>query len=231
MPFDAVVDEIRTHSGRRNSVPNFDPKNGNETARFLFLVEAPGPEAAREGGIVSYENPDPPARGIRRQPESALIPRSEIALWNIVPWYLGREDRSAIKGARAGDVVKGRVFVPPIIAQMKQLEFTVLVGGAARMAHVHLSSRTSARIVSCHHTSAQVRIRNPLAEDENIEVLRDIKALSDAGQGGHGNDSGFSSSMDALPHGDLRCRCSLECGGRRSGRRRSLRDQICSVSY
>lgn len=178
MHFEAIVKRIRAETGLGKAVPDFDPKNGNEAGRFLFLLEAPGPKAV--DGIVSFDNPDPAARGMRKLLEEANIPRSEIALWNIVPWYIGREDHTAIKAATAKDVADGRVYVPSIIEQMKSLEFIVLVGGAARRAHVYLSSRTSARIVSCHHTAARARINNPMAEAENVEVLRHIKSLSDA---------------------------------------------------
>ena len=40
---DLLVSKIRSDLGSPEAVPGFDPLNGNEQAKFLFLLEAPGP--------------------------------------------------------------------------------------------------------------------------------------------------------------------------------------------
>lgn len=166
-----VVAKIRRkHRLKKKEVPGFDPANGNENATYLFLFEAPGPGAV-DSGIVSFDNNDPSARNFKHQLEAAGIPRDQIAVWNTVPWYIGTATQSRLRAAAGADIEAGIRWLEAIIRAMPRLKFVVLMGGAARRAHVFLSSVTRARIVSCHHTSARVAINKPLAAAENIRVL------------------------------------------------------------
>jgi len=49
MNFAALVHRIRADRKLKREVPAFDPKNGNERAKYLFLLEAPGPKALQTG--------------------------------------------------------------------------------------------------------------------------------------------------------------------------------------
>jgi uracil-DNA glycosylase len=179
MKFSQLVERIRRDRGLDIEVPGFDPANGNENAKFLFLFEAPGPKALKSGRI-SFDNPDPSARNFREQLAAAGISRTEIAVWNTVPWYIGNEDRSVIRSAVGSDIAEGIEYLKPLIAAMPTLEFIILVGAAARKAHVFLSRITTVRIVSCHHTSARAQNANRAAAKENVDVLRFIKGISQA---------------------------------------------------
>jgi uracil-DNA glycosylase len=174
MDFTDLVNRIRAEKNLTREVPGFDPQNGNEKAKFLFLLEAPGPKAVISEKI-SLENPDPSARNLRKQLETTGITRDEIAIWNIVPWFISNEEATAIRAATGGDVREGIAYLEPLVSAMPNLRCIVLVGGAARKAHVFLSHITSARIVGCHHTSAKVINTNPDAEKENLEIFRFIK--------------------------------------------------------
>ena len=99
------VDKIRNDQGLSNEVPYFDPKNGNENARFLFVLEAPGPKAV-ETRFISFDNPDQTAKNFKEQLEEAGINRSEIAIWNIVPWYLGNSEKTKIRAAKSRDIAQ-----------------------------------------------------------------------------------------------------------------------------
>jgi uracil-DNA glycosylase len=157
-------------------VPSFDTKNGNESAKFLFLLEAPGPQAVDNSGIVSFGNSDPTARNFLKQLEEAQIPRSEIAIWNIVPWYIGNPEGTAIRAATSADIQSGMLYLPKLIEPMLNLKFIILVGSSARKAHLLLSRTTEARIVSCHHTSGRVmRSSQDQKWRENVEILKFIK--------------------------------------------------------
>src|SRR6266404_1523547 len=57
----ALVEDIRSETGRGKNVPNFDPADGGVAARCLFLLEAPGPKAV-QSGFVSRNNPDETAK-------------------------------------------------------------------------------------------------------------------------------------------------------------------------
>ena len=175
MSFDQLVRRIRTDRGLDREVPEFDPKNGNECAKFLFLLEAPGPRAV-ETGFISFDNPDPTARNFQVQLTSAAIDRTEIALWNVVPWYLEQGQR--IRPAGNHDFREALPYLPPLLAPMKNLCCVVLVGAAARRAHFLLSRTTTARILACHHPSARAMHANPQASQENIEIFRYMKSSS-----------------------------------------------------
>ena len=147
------VKKIRKEMGLSDEVPNFDPLNGNENARILFVLEAPGAKAVKSG-YISFDNPDQSARNFRDQLKKAGIGRAEIAIWNIVPWYLGNGKK--IRAAGVSDVLKGLDYLGELVIILKNLEFIVLVGGAARRAHTYLSHKVKIRILGCHHPSPKV---------------------------------------------------------------------------
>ncbi|HJW02234.1 MAG TPA: uracil-DNA glycosylase [Azospira sp.] len=170
-----LVTRIRQERNLQAEVPGFDPENGNEQAKYLFLLEAPGPKALQTGRI-SFDNPDPSAKNLREQLNAAGISRKEIALWNVVPWYIG--NGSTIRPANSKDISAGVEYLPPLLSAMPNLRCIFLVGGAARRAHMFLSRTTTARIVTCHHSSARVLIANPKAADENIAVFSFVRATT-----------------------------------------------------
>lgn len=172
---DDLVARIRAAVGIKAIVPGFDPSNGNESSKFLLLLEAPGPQAASDKGIVSFDNNDPTARNLRDQLAEAGIQRSEVVIWNVVPWYIGEEDQSKIRAARSSDIKSALQHLDELIKLLPNLECIVLVGAAARKAHVHLSITTNVRILSCHHPSGRVRNSNPASFSENVLVFKAMK--------------------------------------------------------
>ncbi len=173
MSFKDIIETIRKDLSLNDEVPGFDPDNGNEKAKFLFLLEAPGPGAI-ETGIISFNNPDPSARNFKKQLSVAGVRKEDIAIWNVVPWYLGNTSKTAIRSAKSTDIEVALKYLNQIIATMQNLRCIVLVGGAARKSHIALSGITSASIFSCHHPSAKVINTNPHAERENIAVFKNM---------------------------------------------------------
>jgi uracil-DNA glycosylase len=171
---DQLVEQIRAENHGK-TIPGFDPKNGNETARFLFLLEAPGPNATE---FVSLHNEDPTARNLTAQFTASGVDHADIALWNVVPWYIGNKEKTKIRAAVSLDIKEGQKYLIQVLALMPKLKCVVLVGEKARRAHVYLSSRTDARILSCHHTSAQAQNTMPEARDENIAVFKHMLTLN-----------------------------------------------------
>lgn len=163
------VEGIRKENGLSEEVPDFDPLNGNKNARILFVFEAPGAKAVKTG-YVSFDNPDQSARNFREQLRKAGIDRTEISIWNIVPWYLG--DGRKIRAAGVTDVLMGLNYLGELIKILKKLEFIVLVGGAARRAHTFLSHKVKIRILACHHPSPKVVNNYPRMVDENILIFK-----------------------------------------------------------
>ncbi|MFN9448041.1 MAG: uracil-DNA glycosylase [Rubrivivax sp.] len=170
-PLSAFVGRIRSENQLGREIPDFDPGNGNEIAKYLFVLEAPGPKAV-ETGYISFENPDQTARNFREQLEVAQISRDEIVIWNIVPWYVGNEARTQIRRVQRDETALGTQYLLQLVKLLPNLRCIVLVGGAARRAHVPLSAATTARILSCHHPSPRAMNLQPSARAENVEVFR-----------------------------------------------------------
>ena len=196
MSHSAIVQSIRQAQCLGIEIPEFDPHNGNEQARFLFLLEAPGPQALKTG-IVSFDNPDQTARNFRAQLAEAGIDRQDIAIWNVVPWYLGNAERTRIKGAAASDVRLGFDVLVEVVHAIEGLRCIVLVGGAARQVHIRLSQVTTARILSCHHPSPRCMNANPAAWAENVAVFRFMRET--ALPAGSGRYCAESHSRDPSP--------------------------------
>ena len=173
MTFDDLVSLIREKHGEAE-VPSFDKNNGNENAKYLFLLEAPGPMAVQSRKI-SFENDDPTANNLKKQLKAAGIERRDIALWNVVPWFIGNEDGTSIRPATGQDVKSGCKYLELLVSAMPKLKCIFLVGGAARRAHLDLSGMTTARIVCCHHPSGRAMNLNRAAKEENVNIFRFVK--------------------------------------------------------
>ncbi|AFK62772.1 uracil-DNA glycosylase superfamily protein [Advenella kashmirensis WT001] len=170
MMFTETVEKIRLIKGTKN-VPGFDPNNGNENAQYLFLLEAPG-QGSVKSGYISFDNNDATARNLSAQLATAGVNRSEIAIWNTVPWYLGEVDFSKIRSPKPSEIIEAQDYLMEVIDRMPALKCIVLVGAQARRLHLFLSTRVSVRIITCHHTSIQVANRNSTAAQQNIEIFQ-----------------------------------------------------------
>ena len=174
--FQRLVSRIRRDKGAEH-VPDFDPDGGSEASRFLFLLEAPGPKSlpGKGSGRISIDNKDGTAKRFKEQLSSCGFKKSEIVVWNIVPWYLG--DHKGIASASARDIKEAVSYLDELLSIMIDLEYVILVGQKARDSLVYLSSHDRFTIVGLHHPSNQsFRIdRRQQFTDENIAVLKRIK--------------------------------------------------------
>ena len=91
-PFVDYLAPVRIRCCNGCQIPQFDRYDGGIHASALFLLEAPRPKA-RDAEFVSCNNPDPTARNLWHLVNDAQISRADIAIWNIVPWYVGEPDR------------------------------------------------------------------------------------------------------------------------------------------
>jgi len=173
----SYVQQIRTEKHLTDEVPDFDPNNGNEKAKYLFVLEAPGPRAVKSG-YVTFDNPDLTAINFKSQLKAADVDRSEIAVWNIVPWYVGNEDKSRIRAVKGAEVRQGIVYLLRLLPLLRNLRCIVLVGSAARRAHVALSTATNCHILSCHHPSPRAMNILTSAVDENVAVFKHMQRVA-----------------------------------------------------
>jgi uracil-DNA glycosylase len=173
----SYVQEIRAEKHLTVEVPDFDPNNGNEKAKYLFILEAPGPKAVKSG-YVTFDNPDLTASNLKVQLKAADVERNEIAIWNIVPWYVGNEDNSRIRAVEGTEVREGIAYLLRLLPLLPSLRCIVLVGGAARRAHVPLSAATTCHILSCHHPSPRAMNMLTSAVAENVAVFKNMQRVA-----------------------------------------------------
>ena len=173
----SYVQDIRAEKRLSAEVPNFDPNNGNERAKYLFVLEAPGPKAVKSGH-VTFDNPDLTASNLKAQLKAAGVDRSEIAVWNIVPWYVGNEDKSRIRAVEGTEVSEGIAYLLRLLPLLPNLRSIVLVGSKARRAHVPLSAATRCHVLSCHHPSPRAMNLLPSAAAENVEIFKNMQRIA-----------------------------------------------------
>jgi hypothetical protein len=123
-------------------VPNVDPNDGGVNARMLVLLESPGPRAVGTG-FVSRDNPDPSARNIARLLDSAGFARSEVLIWNVVPFCVSTVDRN--RNASRSQIVAALPRTRAFIERLRDLRVIVLAGRRAQIVRPLL--RTPERVV------------------------------------------------------------------------------------
>lgn len=124
VPLVSLLGEIRVVNA---ATPNFDPCDGGIKAMALFLLEAPG-RKAKGSDFISRNNPDQTAKNMC----GLLYPlrREDVILWNIVPWYLGSQEK--IAPAKRSDISAARSFLVKLFTLLPDLEFVILMGKPAR---------------------------------------------------------------------------------------------------
>ncbi len=147
-------------------IPDFDPADGGITAKVLVLLEAPGPKATQ---YVSRDNPDPTARNIKSALEAAGVPRADTCLWNVVPFYIGRDDRTCIRAAKQSDISIGAPFVLRLIDAMPNIRSVVLLGRKAQRVAAH---RPDLKVLQSWHPSGQSLNPVPARRKELVDALR-----------------------------------------------------------
>ena len=122
-PLTSFVDALRHDIGLTTEIPYFDPLDGGIDAKILFVLEAPGAKAVASG-FVSRNNPDESARNMFLLLQEAGFNRSETALWNIVPWYIGTGKK--IRPAKSEDIQAGFPYLIRVVELMPNLKGIVL---------------------------------------------------------------------------------------------------------
>ena len=120
-PLLPLVDKIR--KGQQNEVPLPDPLDGGTNAKFLFLLRSPGREA-KHSGFISMNNPDPTAKNTFKFLHEAGFKRKDILLWNIVPWYLGKE----AKNVNRETILVGAKYADDLVKLIPNLRALVFMG-------------------------------------------------------------------------------------------------------
>lgn len=115
-------------------MPDLAPVGGGTQARILCLLEAPGGKAVggRGGsGFVSMDNNDQTAQTVFQMTRQASVDRASLLLWNIVPWYVGDEER--IRGVRPDEVEEGREHLRQLLKLLPELCVVITLGQPAAL--------------------------------------------------------------------------------------------------
>ena len=159
------VEYLKELKGSAFRIPYFDPLDGGVVARALFILEAPGSRAVASN-FVSRDNPDQTAENFSKLLNEAGFRRTETLLWNIVPWYIGSDQK--IRPASNPDILEGFNHFKEMMKLLKRLDLVVLVGKKACKIKPNLFEYLpSLRIFESYHPSPQFINR----KSENREIL------------------------------------------------------------
>lgn len=135
VPLTAYVQHLRERLQHRGlDLPDLDPVGGGTQARILCLLEAPGGKAVggRGGsGFVSMDNNDQTAQTVFQMTRQAGVDRASLLLWNIVPWYVGDEER--VRGVRPDEVEEGREHLRELMKLLPELRVVITLGRPAAL--------------------------------------------------------------------------------------------------
>ena len=141
-PLQRYVQNLRTQVATRGlDIPDLDPLGGGVHTRILYLLEAPGPKAARRwggSGFISMDNDDPTAQNVFYLTREADVPREWTAAWNIVPWYVGDGER--IRSVQPDEIAEGRTHLRKLLALWPELRVVVTLGKPAALGWKQLAA-------------------------------------------------------------------------------------------
>ena len=158
-----------------DEIPYFDPADGGNAARCLFLLEAPGPKAVASG-FVSRNNPDETAKNFFVLNQEASLPRYLTVTWNIVPWYIG--DGARIRPATGADIIAARPYLQELLSLLPSLRIVVLIGRKAQRAASSIQEMApGTRILSMLHPSPLVVNRDLRNRPRMLRTLRVARGL------------------------------------------------------
>lgn len=174
-PLAAFVRALRERMGPSASIPHFDPWDGGIDAKVLFLLEAPGPKA-RNSGFVSCNNPDETAKNFFEFLRDAGIDRKQVAVWNIVPWYIGSGQK--IRPASSADIERGIESLHELFGLLTKLRCVVLMGNKAQAAEGHIRRINPALMIQrCPHPSPMFVNRHRENRQRLLSKIISVHAL------------------------------------------------------
>jgi uracil-DNA glycosylase len=171
VPLTSFVDGLRNNLGLTMEIPYFDPLDGGINAKVLFVLEAPGAKAVASG-LVSRNNPDESARNMFLLLQEAGFNRSETALWNIVPWYIGTGKK--IRPAKFEDIQAGFPYLLQVVERMSDLKGLVLVGKKAGKVKPHLTKLLEIPVWETYHPSPLFVNNRPENRNRILAHFREI---------------------------------------------------------
>lgn len=147
-----LMDFVRRLRAQGLSMPSVDPKDGGIFAKALFLQETPGPKAVGTQ-FVSQDNPDPTAENMKRTLREAGFLRSDVVLWNVVPYYVSTIDQN--RNATVAQIKNAIDYTQAFVDELKSLRIVVYCGLNAQRAQKHLRFPAGVRQLTTYHLAAR----------------------------------------------------------------------------
>jgi hypothetical protein len=175
----ALSDFVRRLQTARGAVPYFDPTEAGAEARILMLFENPGrrANAAQGSGFISPDNDDPTANNMWHFLRDAGIEgRRDVVAWNIVPWYLGDDER--IGKVTKADIAEARPALAELLDLLPALKVVILFGKKAQEGWDEAALDTDLVVLRAPHPSGRWLNGHPEDRDKIAAVLDQALALS-----------------------------------------------------
>jgi uracil-DNA glycosylase len=168
-----LMDVVRDLRDRGLVVPNVDPNDGGVDARILVLLETPGPRAV-VSGFVSRDNPDPSAKNIGKVLDAAAFARSDVLLWNVVPYCMSTQTQN--RNATAAHIREAIPAGQAFIDCLPKLVAVVFCGRSAQRAQKSLRLPAGVLALCTFHPGAKA-FNNPRCRtniNETFQVARHL---------------------------------------------------------
>jgi hypothetical protein len=149
----AYVERLRNKSDVE--VPDFDPLDGGQKAKVLFLFEKPGRKTSVKNGgsgYISRNNDDPTAEATFDFMQCAGLPRNKTIIWNVIPWWNGT------RKIKRGELDAGLKEIEALLALLPKLAAVMMVGKKAAKARPYLEKHyPHLKLCESAHPSPQVQ--------------------------------------------------------------------------
>ncbi len=181
-PLSTYIEQLRAQLHPQGlDVPHLDPAGGGVHSRILYLLEAPGPKAAQQrggSGFISMDNDDQTARNVFLLTQQAGVNREWIASWNIVPWYVGNEER--IRAVTPAEVVAGQTHLRQLVRLLPDLRVVVTLGKPAAQGWNAISAEyPQVMTLATWHPSGQALNAHPARRAHILETFRLAQHLTE----------------------------------------------------
>ena len=175
------VEDMREETGKGEKVPHFDPLDGGVEARCLFLFEAAGGKAIRDGGkgsgFASRNNDDGSAAKFFEL-NKGVLNREKTISWNIVPWALRKGDRNYTPGP--DDIEEGKEWLEKLLSKLEVLKVVVLCGNSAHKAtEFFYTKREDLCVLHAPHPSPQSMNQPGKEEHLGAAIRKAARLLED----------------------------------------------------
>ena len=180
-PLTDYVRRLRASRKGDESIPWFDPTDAGVDAPILVLLEAPGRRAtAKQGsGFISADNDDPTAANAwRLYREAGIDRRTDVVVWNVIPWYIGTDRR--IRGWKRIDLDEAGDALRDLLGLLPNIRVVVLQGKAAQAAWDRIG--IDMPVIRAPHPSPQNLNTRPQMREIILDALISAKAMASGGK-------------------------------------------------